>query len=97
LGKFELAHTGTLMLDELGEMSLEIQAKFLRVLEAKVLDDESIPLVGINAKTVNGVVTLSGDVKNRSSLTAILRRVSAIKGVKKIISDLQSLPRQEIT
>ncbi len=35
LGKFEQAHQGTLMLDELGEMSLEIQAKFLRVLEGK--------------------------------------------------------------
>lgn len=35
LGKFEQAHTGTMMLDELGEMSMEIQAKFLRVLEGK--------------------------------------------------------------
>jgi transcriptional regulator with GAF, ATPase, and Fis domain len=35
LGKFEQAHGGTLMLDELGEMSLEIQSKFLRVLEGK--------------------------------------------------------------
>lgn len=33
IGKFELANGGTMMLDELGEMSLEIQAKFLRVLE----------------------------------------------------------------
>lgn len=33
LGKFEQAHQGTLMLDEVGEMSLAIQAKFLRVLE----------------------------------------------------------------
>ena len=33
LGKFEAADGGTLMLDEIGEMSLEIQAKFLRVLE----------------------------------------------------------------
>ena len=32
-GKFEMADKGTLMLDEVGEMSLEIQAKFLRVLE----------------------------------------------------------------
>ncbi len=32
-GKFEQAHGGTLMLDEVGEMSLAIQAKFLRVLE----------------------------------------------------------------
>lgn len=33
IGKFEAAHLGTLMLDEIGEMSPAIQAKFLRVLE----------------------------------------------------------------
>jgi len=33
IGKFEGAHQGTLMLDEIGEMSPSIQAKFLRVLE----------------------------------------------------------------
>ncbi|QDV43533.1 Nitrogen fixation protein VnfA [Stieleria neptunia] len=33
LGKFEAADGGTLMLDEIGEMDAEIQAKFLRVLE----------------------------------------------------------------
>ncbi len=33
LGKFELADGGTLMLDEIGEMSPQLQAKFLRVLE----------------------------------------------------------------
>ncbi len=33
LGKFEAADKGTLMLDEIGEMSQSIQAKFLRVLE----------------------------------------------------------------
>ena len=33
LGKFEAANKGTLMLDEIGEMSPSIQAKFLRVLE----------------------------------------------------------------
>ena len=32
-GKFEQADGGTLMLDEIGEMNAEIQAKFLRVLE----------------------------------------------------------------
>ena len=32
-GKFEAANGGTLMLDEIGEMSPEVQAKFLRVLE----------------------------------------------------------------
>ena len=33
MGKFEAANKGTLMLDEIGEMSPTIQAKFLRVLE----------------------------------------------------------------
>jgi hyperosmotically inducible protein len=58
------------------------------VLKAKVLDDESIPLVGINATTTNGIVTLSGNVKKRTSILAILKRVNKIKGVKKIVSTL---------
>ncbi|MEX2171698.1 MAG: sigma 54-interacting transcriptional regulator [Pirellulales bacterium] len=33
IGKFEASNKGTLMLDEIGEMSHSIQAKFLRVLE----------------------------------------------------------------
>ncbi|GAB5401817.1 MAG: sigma-54-dependent Fis family transcriptional regulator [Aureliella sp.] len=36
-GKFELASNGTLLLDEIGEMSLGGQAKLLRVLEDKVV------------------------------------------------------------
>lgn len=59
------------------------------VLKAKVLDDESIPLVGINAQTTNGVVTLSGNVKNSNAIMAILNRVNAVQGVKKIISTLR--------
>ncbi len=38
LGKFEAAHRGTLMLDEIGEMSQAIQAKFLRVLEGHAFE-----------------------------------------------------------
>ncbi len=35
LGKFELAHSGTIFLDEIGDMSLPTQAKILRVLQER--------------------------------------------------------------
>lgn len=38
LGKFELAHGGTIFLDEIGDMSLNMQAKLLRVLQEKELE-----------------------------------------------------------
>lgn len=37
-GKFELAKGGTILLDEVGEMSMTLQAKLLRVLQEKEID-----------------------------------------------------------
>jgi DNA-binding NtrC family response regulator len=38
IGRFELAHTGTLLLDEVGDLSSEAQAKLLRAIEAKEIE-----------------------------------------------------------
>jgi len=37
-GKFEAAHSGTIFLDEIGDMSLRTQAKVLRVLQEQVME-----------------------------------------------------------
>jgi len=50
-GKFELAHTGTLFLDEVGELSPALQAKLLRVLEYGEFE------------RVGGIETLKVDVR----------------------------------
>ncbi|MEM9494142.1 MAG: sigma-54 dependent transcriptional regulator, partial [Myxococcota bacterium] len=47
-GYFQQAHTGTLFLDELGELPLRLQAKLLRVLE----DHRVTPLGGVNSEPV---------------------------------------------
>jgi len=41
-GKFELAHGGTVFLDEIGDMGLNLQAKILRLLQEKALTREAV-------------------------------------------------------
>ncbi|MEW6569729.1 MAG: sigma-54 dependent transcriptional regulator [Nitrospirota bacterium] len=56
IGKFEVAKGGTILLDEIGEMSMTLQAKLLRVLQEKEIDRvggrEPIPIdVRVTATT----------------------------------------------
>jgi len=38
VGRFEMAHGGTIFLDEIGDMSLDMQVKLLRVLQERTID-----------------------------------------------------------
>lgn len=38
IGRFELAHGGTIFLDEIGDLSLDMQVKLLRVLQERTID-----------------------------------------------------------
>jgi sigma-54 specific flagellar transcriptional regulator A len=49
VGRFELAHGGTIFLDEIGDLSLDMQVKLLRVLQERTID----PVGGLRPVQVN--------------------------------------------
>ncbi len=49
IGRFELAHGGTIFLDEIGDLSLDMQVKLLRVLQERTID----PVGGMKSVPVN--------------------------------------------
>jgi DNA-binding NtrC family response regulator len=72
-GKFELAHTGTLLLDEIGEMPLGLQPKLLRVLQEREIDrlGDTRPLpidVRVIATTNRPLATMVAEGKFRADL-----------------------------
>jgi two-component system nitrogen regulation response regulator GlnG len=73
LGKFELAHGGTLYLDEIGDMPLELQTKLLRALQERTIErlggHESIRIdVRVLAATNRDLETLMREGRFREDL-----------------------------
>ncbi len=73
IGKFELANGGTIFLDEIGELPLELQAKLLRVLQEKEIEriggKTTIPLdVRIIAATNRNLESEVAEGRFRSDL-----------------------------
>jgi two-component system, NtrC family, response regulator HydG len=72
-GRFEVAHKGTIFLDEIGDVPLSVQAKILRVLEEKMIqwmgENKSIPIdVRIITATNKNLDKLISEEKFREDL-----------------------------
>ena len=73
IGRFELAHRGTLFLDEVGDIPLELQPKLLRALQEKSFERlggiKTIPIdVRLVAATNRNLTQMMGDKLFRSDL-----------------------------
>jgi formate hydrogenlyase transcriptional activator len=73
IGRFELAHRGTLFLDEVGDIPLDLQPKLLRALQEKAFERlggiKTIPIdVRLVAATNRNLTQMMGDKLFRSDL-----------------------------
>ena len=73
MGRFELAHRGTLFLDEVGDIPLDLQPKLLRALQEKAFErlggTRTIPIdVRLVAATNRNLTQMMGDKLFRSDL-----------------------------
>jgi formate hydrogenlyase transcriptional activator len=73
IGRFELAHRGTLFLDEVGDIPLDLQPKLLRALQEKTFErlggTRTIPIdVRLVAATNRNLTQMMGDKLFRSDL-----------------------------
>jgi DNA-binding NtrC family response regulator len=97
IGRFEQAHRGTLFLDEIGDLSLETQAKLLRVLQERVISRvggrETIPVdVRVLAATHRDLPALVATGKFREDLwyrlNVIVIRLPALRERREDIPEL---------
>lgn len=78
IGRFEMAHRGTLFLDEVGDIPLDLQPKLLRALQEKCFErlggTKTIPIdVRLVAATNRNLTQMMGDKLFRSDLYYRLR------------------------
>ena len=103
IGLFELAHKGTLFMDEIAELPLSLQAKLLRVLQEKEIrklgDDKIIPVdVRIIAATNVNLHEMVEDGKFRQDLLYRLDILNlAIPPLRAREEDVECLSKQFIS
>jgi len=78
-GRFELAHNGTILLDEISEISPQIQAKLLRVLQERELE------------RVGGNRTIKVDVRVIATTNRRLRKASSARNSARTCSSASML------
>jgi DNA-binding NtrC family response regulator len=80
LGKFELADTGTLLLDEISEMDIQLQAKLLRVIQESEVDrlggNTPIPIDVRIIATTN--TSLSAAIESKTFRSDLYYRLNVI-------------------
>lgn len=80
IGLFELAHRGTIFLDEIGEMPITLQAKLLRVLEEREVrrigDDRIIP---IDVRVISATnINMEEKIKNGEFRSDLYYRINLL-------------------
>jgi formate hydrogenlyase transcriptional activator len=104
LGRFEVAHTGTLFLDEVGELASDVQVSILRVLQERVItrfggEGRSIP-VDIRLITATNR-DLAADVRNGNFREDLFYRLNvfpiAIPPLRERKADIPTLAMHFLT
>ncbi len=81
VGRFEVADGGTIFLDEIGEMPLELQTKLLRVLEAGEFERLGSPkTIKVNVRVIASTNRdLEAEVKNKRFREDLFYRLNAFR------------------
>jgi DNA-binding NtrC family response regulator len=80
LGKFELAHGGTIFLDEIGSLRLELQAKLLRALQQREIERVGgVRPVPVDARVIAATnVNLKAAVRERTFRDDLFYRLNVV-------------------